>query len=159
MSDEVIAALIAVGGVIASIIVTLLLDWLKTNYNYKDLYARTVSGNRMDWINVWRENISTFLANAEMLQRCFRDRMFNSDSLVDTTQLYGNMVKARTMITSRLNMNENNHVLLYRALKNFEWNTSWENFVAQREFIEALTREILKPEWERVKGEAKGKNY
>ena len=74
MSDEIIAALIAVGGVIASILVTLLIDWLKTSFNYKDLYARTVSGNRTEWINVWRENIALFLANAETLQRCYHDK-------------------------------------------------------------------------------------
>lgn len=158
MSDEIVAALIAVGGVIASILVTLLIDWLKTSFNYKDLYARTVSGNRTEWINVWRENVALFLANAETLQRCYHDKKDFPKDNPDAALLYRDMIKARTMVTSRLNASEENHVLMFRALKNFEWNTDWENFVTQREFIENLTRQILKPEWERVKDEAKGKH-
>ena len=36
-------------------------------FSYKQLFAETVSKNRMDWINVWRENVSKFLACAEVL--------------------------------------------------------------------------------------------
>ena len=63
----VISALIAFGGVIISILVTIAFGVITNRYNYNQLFAQTISNNRMDWINVWRENISKFLACAEFL--------------------------------------------------------------------------------------------
>ena len=68
-SPEVIAALIALVGVILSVSITLVLGLATRKYNYNQLFAQTVSSNRMEWINVWRENISTFLAGVKVLHK------------------------------------------------------------------------------------------
>ena len=44
------------------------------------------------------------------------------------------------------------------AIKKFDYSTENEKFATQCEYIEELARKILKPEWERVKAEACGKN-
>ena len=62
------------------------------------------------------------------------------------------------MITTRLNMEEEPHILMYGALMNFDWKMKDDlDFKKQCEVVELLAREILKPEWERVKKEAKGR--
>ena len=58
MTSKIIAALL--GALIGSLI-----PFLTLQFNYRQLYAQTISTNRMDWINKWRENISKFLACAE----------------------------------------------------------------------------------------------
>ena len=62
-----IRAAIAAGGVLATICVTLLIGLFKTRYIYRQLFAKAVSQNRMDWINKWRENLSVFLTAAKVL--------------------------------------------------------------------------------------------
>lgn len=124
--------------------------FLTLRFYYKQLYAQTVSSNRMDWINVWRDNISTFLALAEELN--FQRTSFTSEQGVQ-------LKKAKNEIITRLNMKEEKHVLMCRAINELDYTMNREKFVAQKEYIILLTQEILKPEWERVKAEAKGKNY
>ena len=47
---------------------------------------------------------------------------------------------------------------MYGALMNFDWKMKDDlDFKKQCEVVELLAREILKPEWERVKKEAKGR--
>ena len=70
MPDEVIAAIIALAGVVLSVGISLMVSLLTRRYNYNQLFAETVSKNRMEWINVWRESVSTFLAIAEVLHEC-----------------------------------------------------------------------------------------
>ena len=118
-------------------------------FNYNQLYAQTVSSNRMDWINLWRENISKFLACAEILHK----HQKSSDELM---KIEKEMYEARTMITSRLNLNEKNHTTMLVLMNSFSVYCSDEVFLNQREAILSLAREILKPEWERVKKEAEG---
>ena len=150
MEPEIAAALITVVGVVITAIVTIIVHLVVQRFNYNDLFARTVSENRMDWINVWRENISVFLSSAEVLHR-------NPDiNEHDQITLLQKMLEARAMITTRLNMAEELHVLIFGAINQLAPNTPDEQFVAQREFIEELARKILKPEWERVKDEARG---
>ena len=67
------------------------------------------------------------------------------------------MYQAKSMIVSRLNLTEGNHVLMKASLDNFDYNDDEKTFIAKREYILELARQILKPEWERVKQEAKGK--
>ena len=62
------------------------------------------------------------------------------------------------MITSRLNMEEELHKIMFSAINTLDWSPSNGKFAAQREYILETARQILKPEWERVKHEAKGKN-
>ena len=129
--------------------------------------AKTVSANRMDWINVWRENISTFIANATILhERGYVAKRTDvecpckepcKDCCAECLKIEAEMLKARELITTRLNMAERKHVLLFAAIKQFDYSAENTKFAAQCEYIEELARQILKPEWERVKDEARGK--
>lgn len=143
VDSEIIAAL---GGALIGIIGT----YFTLRFSYNQLYAQTVSNNRMDWINVWRENISIFLACAEILHR----RNQQEKELMEVEK---ELYVSRSMITSRLNLNEENHAIMLNLINAFRIKTTEVDFVNQREAVLALAREILKPEWERVKKEAGGK--
>ena len=121
-------------------------SWLTLRFNYRQLFAQTVSSNRMDWINVWRENISKLLACAEILHT----------SKEENTEYKKEFLEARGRILTRLNLNENNHVLMYGALTHFDYSSQNGRFYSQLAEIIELAQKILKPEWERVKKEAKG---
>lgn len=166
MPDEVIAAIIALAGVILSVGISLMVSLLTRRYNYNQLFAETVSKNRMEWINVWRESVSTFLAIAEVLHKCkVVGTSVSTESAnkancntCDICELKKEMLKARETITTRLNMTEELHCLMFAAIKGLDYSSKNTEFPAQCEYIEELTRQILKPEWERVKTEARGKN-
>lgn len=146
MEYEIIAAFI---GAILGVLGTL----VTLRFNYRQLYADTVSKNRMDWINVWRENISIFLACAETIHNncsCASDEILRIEK---------EMYQARGMVVSRLNLNEEDHKAMLVLMNSFVINCSEQDFVNQREAILALARKILKPEWERLKDEARGKGY
>ena len=126
-------------------------SFLVLRFNYKQLFAQTVSNNRMDWINVWRENISKFLACAEFLQK-------HKDKKCEKCCEYEKeMYQAKSMIVSRLNLTEESHILMKASIENIDINDDDKTFIAKREYILELARQILKPEWERLKDEAKGK--
>lgn len=152
------------GGAIGAIL-SFFISWRTLQFNYRQLFAETVSKNRMEWINVWRENIAIFLSRAQALREkekrapeecaclCCLQKSDRDDSTSLETELY----KARSMITMRLNMKEEPHIRMYGALMELDWKTKDDlDFKKQCERVELLAREILKPEWERVKKEAKG---
>lgn len=132
-------------------------SFLVLRFYYKQLFAQTVSSNRMDWINVWRENISKFLACAEFLHKHKDKNCEKGDGCDKCCEYEKEMYQARSMIISRLNLTEGNHVLMKASLDGFDYNDDEKTFIAKREYILELARQILKPEWERVKHEAKGK--
>ena len=84
----------------------------------------------MDWINKWRENLSVFLTAAKVLH----DTTINSG---ERDKLMFELIKARTMVTSRLNMQEDMHVLMFGAMKRFDLNASFND--AQYEYIDIET--------------------
>lgn len=150
MEAEVIAAIIALAGVILSTFIAWLTVHLTLRFNYKQLFAETVSKNRMEWINVWRENIAKFLSCAKILHNYKTPSEF-------CLQCEKEMYEARVTVTSRLNLNEEKHKLLLATMLELNIKETEGRFNAQCEYIESLARDILKPEWERVKSEAKGK--
>lgn len=156
--EEWLAALI---GAIIGALVSGVATYVTVRFNYRQLFAETVSKNRMDWINVWRENISKFLACAEMLRECKCPNKTASNGKLTTCreqmEYRKEFYESRAMITSRLNLNERLHVLMLAAINQIDFRLTDEEFVAKREYIIELARKILKPEWERVKDEAKGK--
>lgn len=156
MNSEITSTLIALAGVVFSAIVSFIVSAAATRFNYKQLFAETVSKNRMEWINVWRENISTFLACAEILHEPSGTTPSGSGAPNDDMRF--KLYEARAMITSRLNMEEELHKIMFSAINTLDWSPSNGKFAAQREYILETARQILKPEWERVKHEAKGKN-
>ena len=149
--SELLSALIgALFGFFASL--------LTLRFYYRQLFAETVSKNRMDWINVWRENLAEFLSVATVLHAgCQNSSCSNQNGQCNLCDLKKEMMKAQIMITSRLNLTEESHCLILAAIKNFNYSSNNQNFTAHCEYIEELAREILKPDWERVKEEARGK--
>ena len=112
----------------------------------------------MDWINVWRESLAEFLSVATVLHDgCQNSFCSNQNGQCNLCDLKKEMKKAQIMITSRLNLTEESHCLMLAAIKKFDYSTENEKFAAQCEYIEELARKILKPEWECVKAEARGK--
>ena len=133
----------------AGVVISILVGVYTHRYNYHHLFAETVSKNRMEWINIWRENLSVFLACAEMLHTA-------CDS-GERESYRKEMLTARGRIVMRLNDREAEHVALYGAIMNLDCTPCNENFYKQVTQIEEIARVILKREWERVKKEAKGK--
>ena len=148
--ENLLAALI---GALIGALVSTVVTWFTLRFNYRQLFAETVSKNRMDWVNVWRENISIFLSCAEMLHNEAFRKQSESDKLFECKK---EMLKARAMIITRLNNSEIDHVLMYGALTQLDYSPN-SNFYEQQANIIELAQKILKPEWERVKLEAKGK--
>lgn len=160
MSQEVISALIAVGGVLVSVLVSVVFGIISNRYNYNQLFAQTISNNRMDWINVWRENVSKFLACAEFLHKhnsSCSAQCKNSQICEKCCEYEKEMYQAKSMIVSRLNLTEKLHALMKASIDNIEINDDDQTFTAKCEYILEVARQILKLEWERLKDEARGK--
>ena len=140
-------------GAVVGAIFGFIASFLTLRFNYHQLFASTVSSNRMEWINVWRESISKFLACAEILHTTVKTDN-NEKELVEYEK---ELLEARAMIITRLNTKESDHVLMYGTLTQIDYSPSSQSFYAQQTAIIELSQKILKPEWERVKNEAKGK--
>lgn len=144
MSDGITPALIALGGVFLSAFVSYLVSVKTTRYNYKQLFAETVSQSRNKWLNEMREFISTILEVAK--EECVSGKApVASDEYL----------KARTEILLRLNMKESLHILLENEIEKLDHANS-NNVDDISGKILTISRTILKEEWEKVKAEAKG---
>lgn len=143
ISNEIFSGLIGaiIGGVLTGVT-----TFLTLRFNYNQLYAQTVSQNRMEWINVWRENVSEFLAIAEEIHLV--------GSISQEQGIRYNA--AQNMVLARLNMSEELHRLMFQAVNALDCTPTNARFHAEKEYIMELMRLILKPEWERVKQEASG---
>ncbi len=65
---------------------------------------------------------------------------------------------AKNKIIMRLNMNEKRHQEVYLLINNIAYeNISDDDYRVFKESLIAVTRDLLKNEWERVKLEARGK--
>lgn len=145
MSSEIIASIIGA-------VVGFGSGYLTLRLGYKDLYARTVSTNRMDWINNFREEISIVIAGIRCKGR-------NSEGTVD--DIIYQAEKARAKLLTRLNMNIARIGNEYNAVMNDVLNKiDFSNTsISDQKYIETLiglSRKILEPEWRRVKQEAGG---
>lgn len=67
MKPEVTAAIIALSGVLLSLVVSVIFSIISTKFGYRRLFAETVSTSREKWLCIFRENLSKFLACAEMI--------------------------------------------------------------------------------------------
>ena len=65
MEPEVIAAIIALSGVVLSVGISFIVSLWTRRYNYNQLFAETVSESRNKWLNEMRGFISTMLAEAQ----------------------------------------------------------------------------------------------
>ncbi|MDY4429636.1 hypothetical protein [Evtepia sp.] len=142
---ETILASIASGVLSGSLVGILTL-----RFHYKNLYADTVSKNRMEWINNFREEVSTIIATLK-----------SSKNYSKGNHIY-EAEKAKAKLLTRLNQNtskngnEYNDVLA-EVLAKLNFDQIEDDLDDTVDILIDLTRKILEPEWRRVKREAKGK--
>lgn len=158
MSAKIVAAIIALGGVIVSAAVSFIVSIGVKRYNYHHLFAETVSQSRNRWLNEMREYVSEMLANKrrEVYGNC------NENNCVEVCNKYDS---CKYQVLMRLNENESDHRQL-RALivtldffdKNTISNDDLEKFKATEQAIIEVSVRIFKNEWDKVKKEAKGDN-
>ena len=141
MDSDLITAIIALSGVVLFVVVSFIVSRGTSRYNYRQLFAKTVSESRNKWLNEMRGFISTMLAEVN----------FQPTNKTRTKKYW----KARNEITLRLNLNEalhfalNNEILKLDCPNNANQNETINNIIS-------ISQEILKGEWEKVKKEAKG---
>ena len=110
-------------------------------YQYRQLFAETVSKSRNKWLNEMRENISEMLAEA-----CKAGDGYKSDKYY----------KAKNQVLLRLNTKEPLHLMLKQQIELLEQCNS-QNYKNIEKNIIDISEVLLKREWERVKREAKGR--
>lgn len=152
--DSAIIGLI--GGLIGSLI-TLVIGLLTTRFSYNNLFADTISKSRNNWINTWRDELSNFLAIADMLRHeTTTKKACNEHEYIELLKEYH---IAKNKIIMRLNLNEKRHQEVYLLINKIAYEKSLDNddYKPTKEALMAVSRDLLKEEWERVKLEAKGK--
>ena len=154
--NETMVKLLEVLVNIITIVVSFILGQKTSKYDYDNLFAETITKNRMEWINVWRENLSNMLAIADIFHSENITNGQTSEKSQEHIRMEKEYNKSKYMILSRLNLTEVKHKLLMKSIMKFNYSPENENYTPEREFILDLAREILKPEWERLKLEAKG---
>lgn len=107
MSDFLTILLSFLGAVIGSIITIRL--------GYRELYAKNVTTNRMEWINVWRTKIPEFLSKVEILLKIkeYNKNDFNGNNDKYYSKILDEFYQAKYMIEIRLNLNESKHQMVY----------------------------------------------
>jgi len=99
----------ATGTVVSAIvaaIVALIVGHLQNRLGGHQLFAETVSRERMEWIKAFRDEIADMLAHAEVLVRC---KGFERDECPCQRTEY---CKARARLLSRMNLTEDFHIAL-----------------------------------------------
>ena len=143
---EIIVAVLK--GALASGI-TFLGTYLLLKYNYKKLFAETISKSRNEWINQFRNEIITFLSLNDM---------FRTKGKIIDDEKEKEWHSKRNMLLMRLNQSEELHQKLYCQIQEI----SFPNELNDQEYLKLknelmiTAKSILKEEWERVKAEAKG---
>ncbi len=149
--DGFIGALI--GGIVTSVVTIFTL-----RFSYKDLFAKTISTSRNEWINIWRDEISRFLAISDML-RHEKNVIWKDGNKIEYLRLIEEYHISKNKIVLRLNMNEKRHQEVYLLINKIAYEVPLDDseYRKLKESLMAVSRDILKDEWERVKLEAKGK--
>lgn len=154
MSDFLTILLSFLGAVIGSIITIRL--------GYRELYAKNVTTNRMEWINVWRTKIPEFLSKVEILFKIKEHDKNDSNGNNDKnySKILDEFYQAKYMIEIRLNLNESKHQMVYLLINEIteavlDCNKCYNSITKKKEQLLILSRTILKEEWERVKIESK----
>lgn len=66
--DGLIGAAIGAAITLITTVITFVIGFKNIGFSYKSLFAETVSSNRNNWINVWRDEVSKFLAISDILR-------------------------------------------------------------------------------------------
>lgn len=131
-----------------------MISFLTLRYNYRDLYARNISANRMEWINNFREEVSIIIATLK------REKSKHANKSYDEGYIF-EAEKARAKLLTRLNGdtsksgNEFNKAMT-DILNQLNFEDPCINSEIQIRALIVLSRKILEPEWKRVKDEAGG---
>lgn len=155
-----------IGGIIG-VVVGFLGSWLALKFNYKQLFADTVSKNRMDWINNFREELSivlgTYKALSYMKIQADKGKPKKPDPNKPIPKIKPADVlkaeQARVKLLTRLNQdtakasNEYNAIFADK-LRSINFYCGY-NKKLYNELID-YSRKILEVEWRRVKKEAQG---
>lgn len=140
-------------GIFVGAFATMFVGILSNKFSYKSLFAETISKSRNNWINIWRDEISNFLAISDML-RFEKEKIQNHDYI----ELMKEYHIAKNKIIMRLNMNEKRHQEVYLLINKIAYeDIDDEKYRILKESLMAVTQDLLKKEWERVKLEARGK--
>lgn len=145
MEAEDIIALVAVIASFVTIIVTVITSSRTHRFNYKELFAKTVSESRNEWLKQMRDYISQMLAEASGCAN-------NHGSAHKSKEYY----KARNEVMLRLNITEVDHLILKKHIEDLDECNSDSELIVIRDDIIDISNKILKDEWEKVKSEAKG---
>ena len=145
MSDEAKTALCTLIAAVISAVVSWLVAKKTIRYNYKELFAKTVSQSRNRWLNEMRSFISSMLAEVKKPS----NKQKSNDT--DRTNAYW---KARNQIMLRLNLNEPLHIMLAKEIYDLDLPSADIDDISNR--IIEISQHLLKEEWEKVKKEAKG---
>lgn len=163
MMTETLVALIT--GVITAL-VTLVVARFSTKFNYNKLYAETISKNRYDWITLWREYISEYIAICDTLRNQIRREVKNNNCDFDCSRLEQERSKYLELITKRdklkysillrINPDEDEHIIVGELVKEliFDYDDEKYNFIKEK--LISILQIYLKVEWERVKKESRG---
>ena len=156
MEPKVIAAIIALAGVILSTAISLIIGFWGKRYNYHHLFAETVSQSRNKWLNEMREYISEMLANKRRIVYGNVDEK----SVVEICNKYDT---CKFQVLMRLNINESDHRQLRALIIELDGygaqklgQTAVKQYEATELAIIEISRKILKEEWDKVKLESKG---
>ena len=142
MSDEAKTALCTLIAAVISAVVSWLVAKKTIRYNYKELFAETVSQSRNKWLNEMRAFISSMLAEAKRP---------SEEPTDNRTTAYW---KARDEILLRLNLNEPLHIMLAKEIYDLDLPSADIDDISNK--IIEISQQLLKEEWEKVKKEAKG---
>lgn len=145
MSDALIGLISGLIGAVLGALGTV----LTLRFNYNQLYADVVSKSRDKWLNETREYVSILLAS-KWEYICLQDD--KQDKIKHDFEYK----KARNQVILRLNSGEPLHVLLKEEIIKLDVCEDEQQYRTCEENILAISRPLLKTEWDRVRKEAKG---
>lgn len=120
----------------------------------RTIYNDSVSQRRNVWLNEMREYISKMLAYKKVFGGSNPNQNQNQTPSADIEKYIAEYEIAKNQVLIRLNMTEEKHILLKKAIEDLDSGARDYDDVAPK-LIE-IARSILKEEWEKVKSETKG---
>ena len=138
----------------------------------KKLFAETVSKSRMEWIINFRNEIGIIVAAIRMRNYVLERNCYNLENGNGTcsdceecqkkyyTEIVPGALKAVSTLRTRLNMNitkkgNEYNGILDEMLSRIDFYEKNKGDISEEDFI-SIARDILEPEWRRVKDEARG---
>ena len=157
---------------ISYVLLTNFFKWQTNKTNMKKLFAETVSKSRMEWITNFRNEIGIIVAAIKMRNHVIRGICCGLEAgkgeCADCkeckkkyyTETVPEALKAVSTLRTRLNMNitkkgNEYNGILDEMLSRIDFYEKNKGDISEEDFI-SIARDILEPEWRRVKDEARG---